>query len=93
MNKILRTVISSFSGVKGRQSGALKCGCVIWKTKVTLQSQGSLLSVTWQPGWEGVCVRICMAESLCCPPETVTALLIDSTPIQNKKIFKNVTEI
>ena len=29
-----------------------------------------------------------MAESLCCPPETVTALLIDSTPIQNKKFKK-----
>ena len=26
---------------------------------------------------------VCMAESLCCPPETITALLIGYTPIQN----------
>ena len=30
---------------------------------------------------------ICMAESLCCPPETITTLLIGYTPIQNKKFF------
>ena len=28
---------------------------------------------------------ICMAESLCCPPETITTLLIGYTSIQNKK--------
>ena len=28
---------------------------------------------------------MCLAESLCCPPETVTTLLICYTPIQNKK--------
>ena len=27
---------------------------------------------------------VCVAESLPCPPETITALLIGSTPIQNK---------
>ena len=33
--------------------------------------------------------RVCMAEALCCLPETITALLIGYTPIQNKKlIFK-----
>ena len=31
---------------------------------------------------------IYMAESLCCPPETVTTLLISCTPIQNKKLRK-----
>ena len=31
---------------------------------------------------------ICMAESLHCPPETITAFLISYTPIQSKK-FKN----
>ena len=31
-----------------------------------------------------------MAESLCCPPETVTALLIGYTPIQNKKLTKTL---
>ena len=28
-----------------------------------------------------------MAESLCCPPETTTALLIGYTPIKNKSFF------
>ena len=27
----------------------------------------------------------CIAESLCCSPETITTLLIDYTSIQNKK--------
>ena len=42
----------------------------------------------WKPEWEGLCGRmdpcICMAESLCSPPETITALLIRYTPKQNK---------
>ena len=32
---------------------------------------------------------VCMAESFCCPPETVTTLLTDYTPTQ--KVFKKVT--
>ena len=32
---------------------------------------------------------ICMTQFLCCPPETVTALSINYTPIQNKKFKKN----
>jgi len=28
---------------------------------------------------------MCMAESLCCSPETITTLLIGCTPVQNKK--------
>ena len=28
------------------------------------------------------------AESLCCPPETITTLSIGYTPIQNKKLKK-----
>ena len=46
-----------------------------------------LLNVMWQPGWEGVegeWIRVCMAQSLCCPPETIT-LSIGYTPLQNKK--------
>ena len=31
---------------------------------------------------------ICVAESLCCPPETITTLSIGCTPIQNKYNFK-----
>ena len=33
---------------------------------------------------------VCMTESLCCPPETVTTLLLDYTPIQNKKFKKEL---
>ena len=29
-----------------------------------------------------------MAESLCCPPETITTLLISYTPIKNKQFLK-----
>ena len=32
---------------------------------------------------------VCMAEPLCCSPETVTTLLRCYTPIQNKKLKKN----
>ena len=34
---------------------------------------------------------ICMAEYLCRPPETITALLIGCTPIQNKEDLKKKT--
>ena len=30
---------------------------------------------------------MCVTGSLCCSPETVTTLLIGSTPIQNLKLF------
>ena len=33
---------------------------------------------------------MCVAESLCCSPETITALLISYTPIQNKKFKKSL---
>ena len=42
-----------------------------------------------QPGWERSLGRmdtyVCMAGSLGCPPETITALLVRNTPIQNWK--------
>ena len=63
-----------------------------WITYCT--AQGTLLSVMWKPGWEGVWGRmdtcICMAESLYSPPETSTALLISTAflisciPTENK---------
>ena len=47
-------------------------------------AQGTLLNVMWQPGWKGSLgenrTRLCMAESVCCPPEIITSL-IDYTPI------------
>ena len=38
--------------------------------------------------WGRMDTCICMAESLCCPPETIPALLVGYTPIQNKKLKK-----
>jgi len=42
----------------------------------------------WQPGWEGALGEngLCMAESLCCPPETIITLLTGYSPIY--KVFK-----
>ena len=55
-------------------------------------AHGTLPSVLWQPGWEGVWGRkdtcVCMSEFHPCTPETVTTLLIDYMPIENKKFFK-----
>ena len=41
-------------------------------------AQGAVLSASWQAGWEGRLGEngVCMAESLCCPPEAVITLLI-----------------
>ena len=38
--------------------------------------------------WERMNTCICMAESLCCPPEIITTSSISSTPIKNKKLKK-----
>jgi len=44
------------------------------------------------PAWMGeefggrIDICVCMAESLCCSPEIITALLIGYAPIQNKKV-------
>ena len=50
----------------------------------------------WHPGWEGSLgengyIYIRMAESLRCSPETITALFIGYTPIQNLKVQKKIT--
>ena len=34
--------------------------------------------------------HIHMAESLCCPPKTITTLLISYTPIENTELEKNL---
>ena len=36
--------------------------------------------------WRRMETCICTAESLCCPPETITILLINFIPTQNKKL-------
>ena len=59
--------------------------------------QGSLLDVSGSLGGRGVWGRmdtcVCMAESIHCSPETVTSLLIGSTPVQNKKWKKARTSV
>ena len=37
--------------------------------------------------WKKMDTCICMAESLHCPPESITMLLMSYTTIQNKNIF------
>ena len=65
-----------------------------WITNMNLAyiAQGTLLNIMWQPGWEGGWGRkdtcLCMSESLPHTPDTVTTLLIDCMPIQNKKLKK-----
>ena len=39
--------------------------------------------------WRGMGTRVCMAESLCCSPETITTLLISYMPIQSGFGVKN----
>ena len=55
-------------------------------------ARGTLLNVLWHLDVRGVWGRmntcVCMAESLHCPPETMT-LLIGYTTIQ-KKVLKNL---
>ena len=41
--------------------------------------------------WGKMDTCICMAELLCCAPETITTLSISYTPIQNKKLKKERT--
>ena len=38
--------------------------------------------------WARMYTFVCMAESLCCPPEPVIKLLISYIPIQNKEVYK-----
>ena len=63
-----------------------------WITNKDPLAQGSRLNAMWQPGWEGMGVWgrmdtcICIAESFCCLPETMTTLLIVYTQIQNAKL-------
>ena len=41
--------------------------------------------------WERMDTCICMAESLCSSPETITTLLIGYTPTQNKNVLSLVS--
>ena len=39
-----------------------------------------------RPVWGRMNTCICMAESFCCPPDTITTLLIGYTPIKDDRI-------
>ena len=72
---------------------------------VVTNGKMELLSVMWQPGGEGslgdsayaykytIHTCICMVESLHCSPETIIALLIGYTPIQNNKFKKKEKDV
>ena len=53
--------------------------------KSSCRAQGTLLNGMWQPEWEGSLGENgsmhMEAESLCCPPKTITTLLISYTLI------------
>ena len=51
----------------------------------TWKSTHSMCQPGWEGGWGRMDTCMCMAESLCCSPETATTLLISYTPIQNNK--------
>ena len=74
-------------------------GCLYTLLHLNWITEKDLLYSTWslaqchvEPGWEGSLGRMdtcmCMAESLWCASEPITALLISYTPMHNKK-FKN----
>ena len=59
--------------------------CLTWRTsKDLLDSTGNSAlchGVAWMEGsWGRTGTCVCMAESLCCPPEAITTLLIGNTP-------------
>ena len=67
-----------------------------WITdKDLFYSQGTLLNVMWQPGWEGGLGRtdmyICMAEFLCWSSETMTIVLLVIPQHKIKSLKKNKT--
>ena len=76
-----------------REFGQIRAHHCIWDGSAS-RTLTTLLSVTWQPGWEGSFGEngyMCMIESLRSSPETITTLFVNRyTPVQNKKSFKNV---
>ena len=69
-----------------------------WGKRVWVRNRSSMKSllvgkerIKKQIGFYSFCHSspcMCMAESLCCSPETITTLLISYTPLQNKKLNK-----
>ena len=60
-------------------------GPTVWHRELCSMLSGSL---DRRGAWGRTDTCICMAESLCYPPETITTLLTSYTPILNKKLKK-----
>ena len=60
-------------------------GPTAWHREVCSMLYGSLEG---RGVWGRMDTCVCIAESLCCSPETITTLVISYTPIQNKKLKK-----
>ena len=72
------------------QQGKCSLSLKIRSTTVQLRELCSVLrgSLGGREVWGRMDTCICMAEPLCCSPETITTLLISYTPVQNKKVKK-----
>ena len=60
--------------------------CTLFPHSPGKRLQFAALNLGWEGVWGRMDTCIFMTESLCCPSETVTTLLIGYTPIQNKKL-------
>ena len=58
-------------------------GPAVWHRELCSVSWGSLGG---RAVWERTDTGVCMAESFCCPPETITILWISDAPIQSEKV-------
>ena len=55
-----------------------------WITNEDLLDSTGNSAQCYVAAWMGGCTCVCLAESLCCAPETITILLISYTPIGKK---------
>ena len=67
--------------------------CLKWITNKDLLystwNSAQCCMAAWMGGESGgEWTRVCVAETLCRPPETATALLVSYTPIQNEEFKK-----
>ena len=59
-----------------------------WITNKNLLHSTRNSSQCYVAAWMGGEFGICIVESLCCSPETITTFLIGYTPIQKRKFLK-----
>ena len=75
----------------GQHAEVLKSDCLLLLLMIIKVLGAIPLSVMWQPVREGSLrengYSMCMAESLCCPPETITTLLLAVFQYKIKSFF------